>query len=218
MKHFSLALLLAASTFALLAQTGAEAGFFAQAFSYQGDLSNGRYWDFKQTRPGFSFFARFPLSDQWSIRPTLTYASIAGDDIDSPSRAPRGFSFESTLIELVSMAAWEPLGARQPAFSPYLCAGAGILYHDPMPDFSRFTGDPLQFNIVRDRDTQFSRFILAIPLGAGLKYRLSEDWQIGLEGSFRYAFMDYLDGISHSANPEHNDWYASAGIYITRKL
>jgi hypothetical protein len=218
MKHLYFTCLFVWCCLSLRAQSNTDVGFFVQGFSYQGDLSSNPYWDFKQIRPGFSFFARFPLSNQWSIRPTLTNASIAGDDINSPSRAKRGFSFETSLLELASMAIWEPLAARQLPFSPYLCTGSALLYHSPQPDFSRFTGDPLQYNIVRDRDTPYARFVLAIPLGLGARIQVSEDWHIGIEGSVRYTFMDYLDGISHSANPEHNDWYSSAGLYITRKL
>lgn len=207
---------------ALFAQNGIEVGGIIAASTYQGDMTRNQLWEFAQTRYAAGVFARFAVSDIWYLRPGLTYARIYGNDVDGADRDRRAFNFFNNLVELSILGELEPWGAKRREgglfASPYLIAGAGFLYTNPQVDFSAFDGDPLSRNVVRDRDTPYSKFRVVIPVGIGVKFRLDDAWTLGLEATARYPFTDYLDGVSYSANPNKNDWYALFGLTVAKEL
>lgn len=208
---------------ALWAQPAAiEGGVMLGAATYQGDLTNNPFWEWKQTSFHGGLFARFGVSNTWFMRTGLAYAHISGDDLDNSDRDRRAFAFENNLVELTIIGEWEPWAVarsnRTLPVSPYLITGAGILYTNPKVDFSRFTGDLLTRNVIRDRDTPYSKLRIIIPAGIGIKTQLGEDWILGLEATARYPFTDYLDGISYSANPNKNDWYALLGLMVAKRF
>ncbi len=217
-------LLLAALPFGSLsfAQSGIELGVILGASTYQGDVTENQLWEFGQTSIGAGAFARFTISDNWYMRTGLTYLRIYGDDMDNADRDRRAFVFHNNLVELSLIGEWEPWAAKRReggfAVSPYLLGGAGFLYTNPQVDFSRFTGDLLTRNVIRDRDTPYSKFRIVIPAGAGVKFQINDAWMLGLEATARYPFTDYLDGISYSANPNKNDWYALFGLSVAKQL
>jgi len=43
---------------------------------------------------------------------------------------------------------------------------------------------------------RYSLTQIAIPVGAGIKFRMSKNWTLGLEYSTRFTFNDYLDDVS----------------------
>lgn len=222
MKNLLLTVFIALFCNLITAQSGIELGLIAGPSGYQGDVTNNPFWELKQTSVGLGLFARFSLDDSWAMRTGATYIRISGDDFDNADRDRRAFAFHNNLIELSIVGEWEPwernrLDGRL-AVSPYLVGGAGFLYTNPNVDFSQFQGDLLTRNVIRDRDTPYSKFRVVLPAGIGVKFQLQDIWVLGLEAVVRYPFTDYLDGISYSGNPQKNDWYALFGLTVARKL
>ncbi len=223
MKNLFFTLFASLLCLVLQAQTSfLEIGIFVGPSTYQGDVTENRLWEFKQTSIGAGAFARFTLNDTWYVRSGINYARISGDDFDNSDRDRRAFSFHNNMVELSILGEWEPWGGDRIAgalpVSPYIVAGAGFLYTNPKVDFSRFTGDLLTRNVIRDRDSPYSLFRVVIPAGVGVKFQLGEAWVLGLEATARYPFTDHLDGISFSGNPKKNDWYALMGITAAKRF
>ena len=222
MKNYTTFLLFALLSSSALAQSGIELGLIGGSSFYQGDLTEGHFWEFKETSIGAGLFARFPINDTWNMRAGLSYIRIAGTDLDNGDRDRRAFAFHNNMVEFSLVGEFEPWGSNRIAgsmpVSPYLVFGSGVVYTNPVVDFSRFTGDLLTRNVIRDRDTPYSKLRVIIPVGLGVKVPMGDSWLVGLEAAVRYPFTDYLDGISYSANPEKNDWYALIGLTLAKKL
>lgn len=222
MKNYTTFLLFALLSSSALAQSGIELGLIGSSSFYQGDVTESHFWEFKETSIGAGLFARFPINDTWNMRAGLSYIRIAGTDLDDADRDRRAFAFHNNMVEFSLVGEFEPMGSDRIAgnmpVSPYLVFGGGLLYTNPEVDFSRFTGDLLTRNVIRDRDTPYSKLRVIIPIGLGVKVPMGDSWLVGLEAAVRYPFTDYLDGISYSANPEKNDWYALIGLTLAKKL
>lgn len=71
--------------------------------------------------------------------------------------------------------------------------------------------------IVEDDNSILS---ISIPAGVGIKYALSENWNLGVEIGARKTFTDKLDNLGEEqgrslANPNDKDWYFYNGISIS---
>lgn len=121
---------------------------------------------------------------------------------------------------------------RKPtAVIPYLFGGISIFRYNPQAQFQFDSLSPIaelfgdDYMNLRDRDGEWvdlqplstegqeiteynerQRYALtqvAIPMGLGVKFKLSHNWVIALEYGLRYTFTDYLDDVSLSyAQPE----------------
>lgn len=222
MKNYITFLLLALLSGSLQAQSGIELGLMGGPSFYQGDVTNNSFWEFKETSISAGLFARFPVNDSWNMRAGLSFVRIAGTDLDNADRDRRAFAFHNNMVEFSLVGEFEPWGSNRMAgsmpVSPYFVFGSGLVYTNPQVDFSRFTGDLLTRNVIRDRDTPYSKLRVIMPVGIGFKVPVGDSWLVGVEASIRYPFTDYLDGISYSANPERNDWYSLIGVMLSKKL
>ncbi len=109
-------------------------------------------------------------------------------------------------------------------FEPYVFAGIALAYSDPrayievgsqtgifnpgsylqngVNTFWPGTG-PLDFGWQRLRPlrteaqaTEYSPIVISVPFGAGVRIKVAEHWNVGVEANFRYAFTDFLDDVS----------------------
>ncbi len=106
-------------------------------------------------------------------------------------------------------------GWRTIRFRAYLFGGIGGFYFNPQAEFraASYNGsipaDELPsdgwYNLRELRTegqgffptrNQYSRIELTIPMGLGLTYRLSREFNIGMEFGFRKTFTDYIDDVS----------------------
>ncbi len=230
MKPLKLLLLLLVLPVVLNAQK-LEGGIFLGGSNYQGDVVATDIYEFSETNFAYGLVIRNSFNPKWALRGNLLFGKITGTDLnfsDPAWRQNRAFSFESPLTEIALQLEWSPLakdwmnedGTFQKSWSPYLFAGLGAAFFDPTPDFNESPDMPagVQSNINTDKNADFSKVGIAIPLGFGLKFDLSEKAILGLEAGFRPPLTDYLDGISVAANPDKNDWYGFGGATLTFRL
>ena len=59
-----------------------------------------------------------------------------------------------------------------------------------------------------------------IPVGVGLKFKLSKSIDLGIEGSWHFTFTDKLDGVEyeHHNNKQRDDFYSMIGLSLTWKI
>ena len=97
--------------------------------------------------------------------------------------------------------------------SPYISLGLGALFFDPRivrtDPIDKPLAPPLdQKELTRD----YARTAFTMPIGAGCKFYLSERLTLHVEASLLSTGTDYIDGISVSRDPGHNDWVSMASV------
>ena len=99
-------------------------------------------------------------------------------------------------------------------FTPYIFAGISVFHHDPqglVPNQAILTPEDLNNPFTPEQagewvslselqtegpDNTYSNFQISIPFGAGVRFRLSNRFDVEGEFSYRYLFTDYLDDVS----------------------
>jgi opacity protein-like surface antigen len=168
---------------------------------------------FQYTRPSLSFGARYKIAGDMAVKMNLVYGFVAGNDQDSRNDG-RNYSFTSTIFEpsfqfeyylipenkaLSSGALFNRRGMlnNYSKIYVYLFGGIGGVISNPK------LKDGEGNNITKDN---FSKFGIAFPFGAGLKFTIDSKWSLGFELGRRFTTTDYIDGYT-SKHSEHKDIY-----------
>lgn len=200
-----------------------EVGLSGGVFVYQGDLTPQRLGSYKTLKPQFALHVYRILSPAFSVRLNINRGKLYGNDAkyNNPEwRQQRNFNFTTPVTELSLQGVWNILQARSPRFSPYLFAGAGISFLKIKRDWSNMEpavfgeSSDVQVGLAADAAKTLPRIIPVVPVGAGVRYALSDRFSLTAETSYRLSFTDYMDGFSKSANPDKNDHYLSHSIGI----
>lgn len=178
------------------------------------------------TRPNAFFDASFKILEDLAVQLDLGYIQLSGKDPDSRGR---GLSFVTNSFEPVVRLEYNIIGGGR-AFGTsavynrrgmvnsyntlllYAFAGAGgILTKATVKDIN---GDEVIGRLGYDNNIHFG---VVFPMGLGLKYQLSSEWDIGLEVGGRFALSDVLDGYQHPAS-QYNDKYILTNVKAIYKI
>lgn len=225
MKGINYTLLLLMFPVLVFSQQKWEWGLFLGGANYQGDLVKSDLPILSETSPAYGLYGAYYVHPTWSLELNGYRGEIKGTDQNFNLKQfseRRNFSFKTTITEVGLSLNWEPFGKKRLApdkvyrniISPYLFAGVAFSIIEPQPDFSNAPRDGLFPRIQEDKNADYSKNRISLPIGLGIKFDLSKQFSVGLEFGARTAFTDYLDGISQSANAEKNDWYHFAGITL----
>lgn len=184
-----------------------EAGLTVGASNYLGDLSENSSRVFlKETHFSGGIFGRYNVNDFVGVRLGLQYGSLSGTDAnaDAVDVRQRNLSFKTNIYEVSLTGEFNILGyqpyALSRVFSPYLFGGIAFFHFNPQAEYEFQTIDlqPLgtEGQGLPDRPEPYRLTEFAIPFGLGLKYALSDKWNLGLELGIRKTFTDYLDDVS----------------------
>ncbi len=187
------------------------------AMNYFGDLvpkTSFTSFRFGATRPnlGISYMHRF--SPRLSGRGGLSYGRISGDDNksadmndnDASYRYYRNLSFRNDIVEVSGVAIidlFENRGTylKRREFAPYVFTGLAAFYHNPKAEINgeyvalQTLGTEGQQKGYKGR-TPYKRFQFSVPFGAGIRYKLDRQYDLGFEIGWRKTFTDYLDDVS----------------------
>ncbi len=182
------------------------------AMNYFGDLAPTNKIasaDFSFTRPQLSFFAARRFHPRFWAKAQLSMGQLRGDDYTSQDpndidgggffRYARNLHFRNNIIEVTAVGVvdlFENRGTflKRPKLIPYFYLGIGVIYHNPQaktPDGSWVALRPLE-----TEENTYSRIQPIIPMGLGLKYKVTNNIDISFEFGYRYTFTDYLDDVS----------------------
>lgn len=177
------------------------------------------------TRPnlGFSYMHRF--APRLSGRVGLNYGRLTGDDQqaadvndnDASYRYYRNLSFRNDIIEVSGVAIvdlFENRGTylKRREFAPYLFGGIAAFHHNPKAQDASgkyvalqplgTEGQQSSNQAAKKYPASYSRYQIAIPFGAGIRYKLDRQYDVGFEIGWRKTFTDYIDDVSGKyANP-----------------
>lgn len=174
--------------------------------SYWGDLNSESFGDnFMNMNPAGNIFLRYNYGNL-SARANLTIGKLKGSDKNSidPGRLMRNLSFFSPITEFslqgeYNIFKFDPTD-RESFFTPYVLAGAGVLKFDPRTDYMGQTVhlQPLgtEGQGLPGNPDKYKLYTLAIPVGGGVKFRLTNNLIGSIEMIGRATFTDYLDDVS----------------------
>lgn len=174
---------------------------------YAGDASSNVF-----SHPGYEFgvsFRYIPTS-RWAVRGVFSTLGISGDTADMDGVLPDGanYTFKSTVYDLGARVEFNFFSygigetyKRMRRWSPYLTLGIGATL------------------ATCDGNTAFGP---NIPMGAGIKFKVKERLNLGVEFTMTKVFNDHVDGPNlsdltgiKSSFIKNNDWYSRLNFSIT---
>ena len=169
--------------------------------NYGGDLQNTAF-TFQKDNFSIGGALIYRIS-KFSLRAGLNYGKIRGDDQSNTGYDFRNLSFETKVGEASLSLQYDLfLLDEQHKFTPYVFVGVGGFHFNPYTTYDsqkvylRPLGTEGQGLPAYPEKKVYSLTQFAVPLGIGLKYRLSERIQVGVEFCSRLLFTDYLDDVS----------------------
>jgi hypothetical protein len=203
----------------LLNAQDSEVGLIIGTSGYSGDLTpNTNYLSTGQRHAALGIFLRKDLNRFTAVRGTFTYGKLSGDDAKSNIEGVqnRNLSFQSNLLELSLVGEINPLGTNSTGrrLQPYLYGGIAVFHFKPEANYNGQLVElqPLgtEGQGMEGFDKPYKLTQISIPLGAGVKYQITERINIGVDVGVRKTFTDYLDDVS-GTYVNYNDLLAGNG-------
>lgn len=175
---------------------------------YLGDANTANLWQ----HPGVdgTLLFRYLLNPRFAFKSNLYVGTLSGNSADMTNVFPNGetYKFSTTFFEAGEMVEFNFFNygmgetyRRLKRISPYITAGLGLTVWTT----SGLT--PAAFTI---------------PVGVGVKYKLSERWNLGFEFLMKKTFSDRLDGPQladptgiKSSFMKNTDWYSTMSVTIS---
>ncbi len=197
----------------------AELGLLGGTSFYIGDANPTKIFN----RPGVAFgiLARYNINPRYTLKFSVTRAEIAGDTRDYPNKYPmdRYAFFERELWDVGLNIECNFLDYGLPSykhgtkwFSPYIFVGAGLMGMD-------------------DKLNDMTQISFNLPFGAGVKFKILNRFNAGLEWSMHTLFVDNVDAVDENSrlldNPygfegiskiKNNDRYSIAKVFVSIDL
>lgn len=180
-----------------------EIGGLIGGTNYLGDIAKEP--NISKTKLGVNLWGRYNISRHFSYRFGIGYGNIGSHDSLYEANQRRGLGFRSKIWELSNIIEfhYSPFGRAHPKnkkTSFYVLTGISIFHFNPQTYYNGEWVDlqPLatEGQNLEGGKGKYSRVSVAIPLGGGIKHKLTENWILGFELGYRYAFTDYLDDVS----------------------
>lgn len=201
----------------MTAQQKTEVGLILGGANYQGDVASSKLYSFKQTQFGAGIYARYHLNNHFSLRGSLIYSKLKGDDLnfvdEAAWRADRAINFSNPVFEVSFTPEWHIFGntIKRRSFRPYLFAGVGAAFTNP-------TTIGLSDDAPENEPGHYPASHLSFPIGGGINFDLGEKLTLGVEASTHFPLTDYLDGVSESGNPDKKDWFVFGGVTLGYRI
>jgi hypothetical protein len=186
----------------LFSQT--EVGLFGGVANYGGELAPSRLTVSELNAAG-GVFIRSNLGRHFAVRGGFTIGRLSGDDANqsSPDLLERNLSFRNDVFEFAFTGEFNLVPMeRNNSVIPYVFLGVSAFYHNPKAFYDgrwielQPLGTEGQGTSAFPDRRPYSLTQIAIPMGAGIKFRLNDNTILALEGGLRRTFTDYLDDAS----------------------
>lgn len=172
--------------------------------NYQGDLQ-GKSVTFNQANLGLGVGVKYDFTPKIAVRLGFNYGKLEASDKlnDEPLLKARNLSFQSRILEGNLLAEYTFFDLWEKKLSPYVFAGIALFHFDPYAydtSGNKVHLQPLstegQGLAAHPEKKPYKLTQFAIPFGAGIKFRVSDNAVLGYEIGLRKLFTDYLDDVS----------------------
>ncbi|MCH4155849.1 MAG: porin family protein [Muribaculaceae bacterium] len=183
-----------------------EVGAMLGTSGYLGDVNGSNV----MRNPGISggFLFRYLIDHRWSLKANLYTAGISGNSADEKNQFPDGatYKFKSQLYGAGAQMEFNFFNfgvgetyKKLSRISPYLTLGLGLTVA------GGDGGNSVAVNL---------------PMGVGVKYKLKERVNLGLEFTMHKVLGDKIDGLSDlygvkSSFGKNTDWYSMITFSVT---
>jgi hypothetical protein len=189
-----------------------EIGASLGGTNYVGDIGSTNYISPNQF--GGTVFFKYNHNPRFAFRGTLSLLPIKGDDAkaDTDLRRNRDLNFNNTIVELAAGIEYNfyeyDVSSKDKSWTPYILVELAAF------NYSYVKSQDTQKNNIFGKKTSF-----AIPIGVGIKSKLSGNIACSLETKLRYTFKDDLDYATNRIpsldfGGTGNDWYMFSGISL----
>ncbi len=183
-----------------------EIGAGVGMLSYEGDF-NGNV--LKNMQPMFSALWRYNFDPYKDLRLSATYGKLKGSskDVDTyyPDYATEEYSFNRNLLDvsLVFEYNFWPYGTGRDyrgakRLTPYIYGGIGATSASGGGSKSVFTAN--------------------VPIGLGVKYKLNERMNLGLDWGIHFSLSDELDGVKDPYQVKSSGMFKNTDCYSMLQL
>lgn len=183
-----------------------EIGAGVGTVSYEGDF-NGNV--LKNMQPMFSALWRYNFDPYKDLRLSATYGKLKGSskDVDTyyPDYATEEYSFNCNLLDvsLVFEYNFWPYGTGRDyrgakRLTPYIYGGIGATSASGGGSKSVFTAN--------------------VPIGLGVKYKLNERMNLGLDWGIHFSLSDELDGVKDPYQVKSSGMFKNTDCYSMLQL
>lgn len=192
-----------------------EFGIYLGGSNFIGDVSEQKL-NLSQTHPSFGIIGRFNASPKVALKGYFGYGRLSGADslASSSDTKNRNLNFYTDIFEFSAHVEYNLVRNSSVGFSnsrpwiPYLFAGIGIFKFNPQTKFQGNVYELQPLGTEGQGTTQYNdrkKYALTeicIPLGIGIKKKLSNRVSIGLEVGVRFTTTNYIDDVGGKyANP-----------------
>lgn len=179
--------------------------------NYQGDLSDNHLTTLLDSKPAFGVMAAYHFSPVFSARMTFLHGWVEAADADSDrdGKVRRNLSFRSPVTELSGQLVMDFIPtirdyAYRPKLTPYAFGGISIFTFNPRAqlDGEWIELQPLgtEGQYLPDPDNRYPEPYnlaqISVPFGLGLRYAISDQWNLEFETGLRKTWTDHLDDVS----------------------
>jgi outer membrane protein OmpA-like peptidoglycan-associated protein len=191
---------------------------------YKGDITSFDPNMLVETQAAYGLSLRYKALPYLHVKTSAFLLDIAGDDLNygkSDYRLRRAFQFQTSIREAGLHVEWHPLKHfyEKTLIKPYISSGIVFGSFDPSANFERTElVRELGKLIIDDQEQGVKGNFIAVPISLGGQLELNDRMQLELEATFRLSNSDFLDGVSHTANPNDNDWYGMINVGFTYQL
>ncbi|MES2690477.1 MAG: DUF6089 family protein [Bacteroidota bacterium] len=184
-----------------------EFGLYGGVSNYMGDVSEQKMkWD--QTHPSIAVMGRYNISPKLTFKGFVGYGMVSGADslAKAPANKIRNTNFTSVIYEFSVHMEYNlvrnNLSTRGPKpFVPYIFGGLGIFHFNPKTMFQgkEYELQPLgtegQGTTIYNERKKYNLTTVCVPIGVGIKKKITSYLSMGIEAGLRFTFTNYLDDV-----------------------
>ena len=174
--------------------------------NYQGDLQE-KHFTTSQAKGAVGLGLRYDLSNHFSVRTNFTYATLGADDKYNRQAdlRDRNLSFRTKITEGNLLLDYNILNLNYHTLTPYVFAGVAVFHYNPYAYDS--VGNKVYLKPLSTEGEGLAAYPdraayhltqFAIPFGAGIRWKFTENITLSYELGLRKTFTDYLDDISNN--------------------
>jgi hypothetical protein len=188
-----------------------EFGFTVGAAHYFGDLNNRA--QLNRPKPAVGVFFTKQFNNYFGVRASAHYAQVGYSDIYSKVdyQKRRNLSFNSDIVEVALQGDFNFFkfvpGDQNYIFTPYVSIGIGAFSYNPYAYYQDkkyylrplgTEGQNLGYTDPASGKTRkaYKSMAVCFPIGAGIKYNLSNNINLSFQVTHRLTTTDYLDDVS----------------------